>query len=64
MNIERDAIYESVCQVVGRSVMLLNEKGYRITHKNISAILEEQRVNEESKHMIAIYSIAIDLIDK
>lgn len=26
MNIERDAIYESVCQVVGRSVMLLNEK--------------------------------------
>ena len=63
MDTDKDVIYMRICQVVGRAVMLLNESKHNITGERISAILKEQRKCEQEKHMIAIYAIAIDLME-
>ena len=62
MEDEKRAVYDDVCRVVGRAVVMLTESNQLVTKNSINLMLQAHRDQVDDKYLERIYKVSIDLM--
>lgn len=62
MNDEMQAVYDDVCRVIGRAVVMLKESDQPVTRNSIELMLQAHADQNGDPYLTRIYSVAKDVM--
>jgi hypothetical protein len=63
MNDEMQAVYDDVCRVIGRAVVMLKESDQPVTKNSIKLMLQAHADQNGDPYLTRIYSVAKDVME-
>ena len=63
MDEEKQAVYDDVCRVIGRAVVMLKETNQPVTINTIKLMLQAHSDQNADAYLSRIYTVAKDVMD-
>lgn len=63
MNDEMQAVYDDVCRVIGRAVVMLKESNQPVTKNTINLMLQAHSDQNGDPYLARIYCVAKDVME-
>ncbi|EBL5818957.1 DUF2767 family protein [Salmonella enterica subsp. enterica serovar Muenchen] len=61
---EIQAVYDEVCRVIGRTVVILKETQQPVTMDSIKLMLQVYSIQNDDVYLSRIYAVAKDIMEK
>lgn len=63
MDEEKQAIFDDVCRVIGRAVVMLKETNQPVTKNSINLMLQAHSDQSDDAYLSRIYAVAKDVME-
>lgn len=63
MDEEKQAVFDDVCRVIGRAVVMLKETNQPVTKNSINLMLQAQSDQSDDAYLSRIYAVAKDVME-
>lgn len=63
MNEEKQAVFDDVCRVIGRAVVMLKETNQPVTKNSINLMLQAHSDQSDDAYLSRIYAVAKDVME-
>lgn len=63
MDDEKQAVFDDVCRVIGRAVVMLKETNQPVTKKSINLMLQAHSDQSDDAYLSRIYAVAKDVME-
>ncbi|EFV5170924.1 DUF2767 family protein [Salmonella enterica] len=63
MDEEKQAVFDDVCRVIGRAVVMLKETNQPVTKNSINLMLQAHSDQSDDTYLSRIYAVAKDVME-
>ncbi|HFG0945264.1 TPA: DUF2767 domain-containing protein [Salmonella enterica] len=63
MDEEKQAVFDDVCRVIGRAVVMLKETNQPVTKNSINLMLQAHQDQSDDAYLSRIYAVAKDVME-
>lgn len=63
MDDEKQAVFDDVCRVIGRAVVMLKETNQPVTKNSINLMLQAHSDQSDDAYLYRIYAVAKDVME-
>ncbi|EAB5044829.1 DUF2767 family protein [Salmonella enterica] len=63
MDEEKQAVFDDVCRVIGRTVVMLKETNQPVTKNSINLMLQAHSDQSDDAYLSRIYAVAKDVME-